>query len=120
MRVRAGMLILADASRPSVVHDPPPVRSFHECVVRFSIRRRESREGLVSESDQRSPLSIGMGWASRIMGLSFEFSIPPLAGYFVDRWLGSNPIGILVGMVVGFLVGMLHILQIAKGPSKPG
>ena len=74
----------------------------------------------MSGSDRRSPLSVGIAWASRISALGFEFSLPPLAGYFVDRWLGSNPIGILVGMVVGFLVGMMHLLQIAKGPSKPG
>jgi hypothetical protein len=73
----------------------------------------------VSGSDQRSPLSVGIGWASRISALGFEFSLPPLAGYALDRWLGSNPVGILVGMVVGFLVGMMHILQIAKDSSKP-
>jgi hypothetical protein len=70
-------------------------------------------------SDQRSPLSIGIGWASRIMALGFEFSLPPIAGYLVDRWLGSNPVGILLGMIVGFLVGMIHLLQIARGSSKP-
>jgi ATP synthase protein I len=69
-------------------------------------------------SDQRSPLSIGIGWASRITVLGFEFSLPPIAGYFVDRWLGSNPVGTLVGMVVGFLVGMMHILRIARDSSK--
>jgi F0F1-type ATP synthase assembly protein I len=75
----------------------------------------------VSGSDQRSPLSIGMSWASRISAIGFEFAVPPLAGYALDRWLGwSKPGGILVGMIVGFLVGMMHILQIAKGSSKPG
>jgi ATP synthase protein I len=74
----------------------------------------------VSGSDPRSPLSVGIGWASRISAIGFEFSLPPLAGYFVDRWLGSNPVGTLVGMIIGFLVGMMHILQIAKDSAKPG
>jgi len=73
----------------------------------------------VSGSDQRSPLSIGIGWATKITGLGFEFSLPPIAGYFVDQWLGSNPVGTLVGMILGFLVGMMHILRLAKDSSKP-
>ncbi len=74
----------------------------------------------MSGPDQRSPLSIGIGWASRISALGFEFSLPPLAGYGVDRWLGSDPIGILVGMIIGFLVGMMHLLRMARDSSKPG
>jgi hypothetical protein len=73
----------------------------------------------VADPDQRSPLSVGLDWASRIAALGFEFSLPPLAGYGVDRWLGSAPVGILVGMVVGFGVGMMHILRIARDASKP-
>jgi ATP synthase protein I len=72
----------------------------------------------MSGSDQRSPLSIGIGWASRITALGFEFSLPPIAGYLVDRWLGSNPVGTLVGMIVGFLIGMMHLLRIARESSK--
>lgn len=73
----------------------------------------------MSGSDQRSPLSIGIGWASRISALGFEFSLPPIAGYFVDGWLHSNPVGILVGMIVGFLVGMMHLLRLARDSSNP-
>jgi ATP synthase protein I len=69
-------------------------------------------------SDPRSPLAIGIGWASRITALGFEFSIPPIGGYFLDRWLGSNPVGTLVGMIVGFLIGMMHLLRIARESSK--
>jgi ATP synthase protein I len=74
----------------------------------------------VSGPDRRSPLSIGIDWAARISVLGFEFSLPPIAGYFVDRWLGSNPVGTLVGMIVGFLMGMMHLLRIARDSSKPG
>ena len=73
----------------------------------------------MSGHDRRSPLSIGIEWASRISAVGFMFSVPPLAGYFVDRWLGSRPIGILVGMIVGFVIGIMHLLQIARDSSKP-
>ena len=69
--------------------------------------------------DSRSPLSIGMEWASRITTLGFEFALPVLLGHYADRRLGSNPVGALVGMVVGFSVGMLHLLRIARDSSKP-
>ena len=72
----------------------------------------------MSGPDQRSPLSVGIDWAGRIAALGFEFALPPISGSFVDRWLGSNPWGILGGMVVGFVVGMMHLLRIARDSSK--
>ena len=73
----------------------------------------------MSGSNRRSPLSVGMDWATRISALGFEFALPPLLGSFVDRRLGTAPAGILVGMVLGFAVGMMHILRIARDASKP-
>ena len=75
----------------------------------------------MSGSDPRSPLSVGIGWASRISALGFEFSLPPLAGYACRScWLGSrSESASLVGMILGFLVGMMHILRLAKDSSKP-
>ena len=112
------MLVLADASRPGVVR-----RFVTDWIPSSTGAATDSRPGpggrvSMVESDPRSPLSIGIGWASRITALGFEFSLPPIAGYFADRWLGSNPIGTLAGMVVGFLVGMMHLLRIARESSK--
>ena len=70
----------------------------------------------MSGSDGRSPLSLGLAWASRITAIGFEFALPPFAGYFIDRQLGSNPAGILVGMCLGFVAGIYHLLRIAAGP----
>jgi F0F1-type ATP synthase assembly protein I len=60
-----------------------------------------------------------MDWASRITTLGFVFALPPLLGHYLDRRLGSNPVGLLVGMVLGFSAGMLHLLRIARDSSKP-
>ena len=73
----------------------------------------------MSGPDGRSPLSVGMNWASRITTLGFEFALPPLLGHYVDGRLGSNPVGLMVGMVLGFAVGMMHLLRIARDSSKP-
>lgn len=69
--------------------------------------------------EPRSPLSVGIEWASRITTLGFEFSLPAFLGHYVDLRLGSNPVGLLIGMVLGFTVGMLHLLRIARDSSKP-
>jgi F0F1-type ATP synthase assembly protein I len=62
---------------------------------------------------------VGIEWASRVTTLSLEFALPTLAGVFLDKRWGTSPVGVLVGMVLGFAVGMTHLLQIAKQGSGP-
>lgn len=62
----------------------------------------------------RSPLSVGVYWASRVTSLALEFTLPALAGMYVDKQLGSMPLGTIIGAVLGMAVGMLHVLQFAK------
>ncbi len=73
----------------------------------------------MADQDSRSPISVGIEWSAKISTIGFEFAVPALFGHFLDRQFGSNPIGLLVGMVLGFSVGMLHILRIARDASKP-
>ncbi len=75
---------------------------------------------VVSGLEPRSPMSLGIEWASRISTLGLEFAVPPLLGHLLDSRLGTGPGGLLVGMVLGFVVGMMGILRIARGGSKPG
>jgi F0F1-type ATP synthase assembly protein I len=55
-----------------------------------------------------------MDWASRVTTLGLEFALPPLLGAFLDRRWGSSPAGVLVGAVLGFVVGMMHLLKLAR------
>src|SRR5436305_1338956 len=75
--------------------------------------------GYVTGSQPRSPLSVGLGLASKISTLGFEFALPPLLGYFLDKRLGSAPAGLLVGMILGFTIGIMHILRFARDASRP-
>ena len=70
-------------------------------------------------SEPRSPLSVGLGLASKLSTLGFEFGLPPLLGHYLDRRLGSAPAGLLVGMVLGFTIGIMHILRFARDASRP-
>jgi F0F1-type ATP synthase assembly protein I len=65
----------------------------------------------------RDPLSAGMMWASRITSVALAFVLPALGGALLDRWLGTSPVGVLVGAVLGFAVGMLQLLRIARTGS---
>jgi ATP synthase protein I len=35
-------------------------------------------------------------------------------GYFIDKWLGSNPWGLLVGLVIGSVAGVREMLKLLK------
>ena len=52
----------------------------------------------------RTPLSIGFAWAYRVTAVGLEFVLPALAGYWIDGRLGSRPVGMLLGAVLGFAV----------------
>ncbi len=69
--------------------------------------------------DQRSPLTVGIEWSAKISTIGVEFAVPALLGHFLDRQLGTKPVGLFLGMVIGFTFGMLHILRIARDASKP-
>ncbi len=72
----------------------------------------------MEKPDPRSPTSVGFSWASRITGLSIGFVVPALVGVFLDRKLGSSPWGVVVGSALGFLVGMVQLLRIARGDRR--
>jgi hypothetical protein len=76
----------------------------------------------VSQPERRSSLSVGIEWASRVSTLGLEFALPPLAGAYCDRRAGTTPWLTLLGVVLGFAVGMMHILRIARAgqSGSPG
>ncbi|WP_406693738.1 AtpZ/AtpI family protein [Singulisphaera sp. Ch08] len=72
----------------------------------------------MSQPEPRSRLSVGMQWASRISTIGLEFALPPLMGAGLDRWLRTSPLATLIGAVLGFAVGMMHLLRIAREGSR--
>lgn len=72
----------------------------------------------MSRPEPRSPLSTGMMWASRVTNVAIGFVLPALLGYYLDRWLKSSPVGVLLGMALGFAAGMMQIMRIAKDSPR--
>ena len=55
-----------------------------------------------------------MQWVTQITTVSLEMALPPLLGYWGDKHWQTEPWLVSLGAVVGFAVGMKHLLQIAK------
>ena len=66
----------------------------------------------------RSPIAVGFEWASRISVVGVTLVLPVLAGYWLDGYAGSNPFGLLVGMLVGFGVALVQLIQLARSSSR--
>lgn len=62
---------------------------------------------------------MGFSWAYRLMSVGLEFSLPALAGAFLDRRWGSTPWATLAGAAIGFGVGMYHLLRMTA-TNPPG
>jgi ATP synthase protein I len=60
----------------------------------------------------------GGGYA-RFLGLGFTLlaiiGVLSAGGYFVDRLLGTLPLFLLVGLVMGFVAGLYYIYRALKG-----
>ena len=73
---------------------------------------------MVEQPEPRSPLGVGLELASRVTTIGLEFALPAAAGYGLDSWLGSMPAATVCGVIIGFVVGMLHAVRMAR--DMPG
>lgn len=71
------------------------------------------------DRDGRSPIALGFERASRISLAGATFFLPILAGVGLDRWAGSSPAGVLVGMALGLAVGMTQVIRLARDSARP-
>jgi ATP synthase protein I len=60
-----------------------------------------------------------MEWVSRVTTIALEMALPGFGGYWLDQWLGTKALFLCVGVLLGFCVGMLQLLQLAKTGSPP-
>lgn len=69
---------------------------------------------VTTPTDDRSPTAKAYQWSSRIMVVSLEMILPGLAGYWVDRQIGTGFLFLLVGLVAGCTGAMWHLLRMTK------
>jgi ATP synthase protein I len=79
---------------------------------------------VVEQPESRSSLGVGLDLASRVTTIGLEFALPAAAGYGLDSWLGTKPAATVCGVVLGFIVGMLHAVRMSREMSgstaRPG
>jgi F0F1-type ATP synthase assembly protein I len=70
-------------------------------------------------------MAVAMALASQITAVAAEMAVPPLLGYWVDRWLGTGFVFVALGAILGLVVGMATLLRMGAAdrrrdaPSKP-
>jgi F0F1-type ATP synthase assembly protein I len=69
---------------------------------------------VTTPSDNRSPIAKAYQWATRIMVVSMEMVLPGLAGYWIDRQLGSIPLFMLLGFVAGGTAAVVHLVHLTR------
>lgn len=66
---------------------------------------------------RRESISAAMTWASRITSIALEMALPPLFGSWLDRRWGTGYALLIVGGVLGFVLGMMHLVRLAADAS---
>jgi ATP synthase protein I len=69
------------------------------------------------QRDDRSPLVLALEWTSRITTIALEMVLPCLVGFWLDQWLGTWVVLVVLGAIVGFAAGMWQLIQLSK-PSR--
>ena len=71
-----------------------------------------------SNGDSRPPLVVAIGWVQQITTISLEMALPAGVGYWLDRRWGTDPWLVSAGALLGFVVAMRHLLQLAARASR--
>jgi F0F1-type ATP synthase assembly protein I len=62
--------------------------------------------------DDPSALAQAMTLSSIVISVVVEMILPGLAGwYFLDRWLGTKIVFLVIGLVLGTTGGMIHLVR---------
>jgi F0F1-type ATP synthase assembly protein I len=57
-----------------------------------------------------NPIALAMEWVAKITTVGLEMALPAIGGGYLDRRFGTS-FWALVGLVLGVVVGIWHLLQ---------
>jgi F0F1-type ATP synthase assembly protein I len=67
----------------------------------------------VRRLDPKSAQALGLAW-----GFGWRVAAGLLLGYYLDRWLATPPLFLIVFTIGSFVVGVLEFLRISR-PADP-
>lgn len=65
-------------------------------------------------NDTRSPMAKALDLVSQITSIGLTAVVPALGGYFLDGWLGTKLLFVLLGLVVGLILAGLQLMKLVK------
>jgi ATP synthase protein I len=74
---------------------------------------------VAKQPESRSTIAVGFAWASKVSTIALSFSLPAIIGFGIDRYWGSAPVATLSGVVLGFVAGLMQILQLSREITGP-
>jgi F0F1-type ATP synthase assembly protein I len=68
--------------------------------------------------DDRPPTVRGMEWASRVTAISLEMVLPGLGGSWIDGKLGTSPLLLILGVVLGMTIGLMQLVRLGAESQR--
>ena len=68
--------------------------------------------------DDRSPTAKAMSITSQITTIGLLAILPIVIGNWLDNWLGTKPLFILVGVVLGFVAAGFQLTRLVRKLDK--
>jgi F0F1-type ATP synthase assembly protein I len=69
-------------------------------------------------SEDRSPMAVAMEWSVRLTTIGLEMALPAGGGFWLDHSIGTMPVFVILGAILGFIAGFYHLMQIARQESS--
>ncbi|MCX7408909.1 MAG: AtpZ/AtpI family protein [Planctomycetales bacterium] len=84
-----------------------------------NLESAEANDAEDQNQDGRSEMARGYVVASRVMSIGFQMIIPVGVGWWADSAWKTSPWLMLLGVVLGFVVSMMELMQLARESAPP-
>ena len=64
--------------------------------------------------DTRSPTAKALDLVSQVTTISLTAVLPAVGGYFIDNWLGTKMVFILIGLALGMTGAGFQLMNLVK------
>ena len=71
-------------------------------------------DDLQDSEDTRSAMAKALDLVSQITTISLTAVLPAVGGYFIDNWLGTKIVFILIGLALGMTAAGFQLMKLVK------